>query len=215
MRNVFMRSGFPQAPVFADAAADKAAADAAAAGGDKKADDRPAGDQSAQNKAADDKAAADKLAADAAAAAAKDGKSGGDATGDKAGEGNPAPKVPKDYALTIPEGGYLTESDLARVRTAAEIYGWDEAQTQQEINLHASHVKALSESFLSEAKADAEYGGQNFDRTRALADKALARVRPEGHPRAEAFRQLLARSGYNHNVEVLALLADFGKTKVT
>ena len=161
--------------------------------------------------AADDKAAADKLAADAAAAAAKDGKSGGDATGDKAGEGKPAPKVPKDYALTIPEGGYLTESDLARVRTAAEIYGWDEAQTQQEINLHASHVKALSESFLSEAKADAEYGGQNFDRTRALADKALARVRPEGHPRAEAFRQLLARSGYNHNVEVLAFLADFGK----
>lgn len=215
MIKTWMRNGFLQAPVCFDAASDKAAADAAAAS--KVADDKAAADAAA-------KASADKVAADAAAAAEaakktgdqkpgdqKDGKVGDGSAGSKDGEAPPPPKAPKDYALKIPEGGYLKEADLARVRSAAEIYGWTEEQTQEEINLHSTHVKALSDSFLSEAKADPEFGGAKFDSNRALAEKALQRVRPEGHPRSEALRGLLSRSGYNHNVEVLALLADFGR----
>lgn len=138
-----------------------------------------------------------------------DGKGGESPKGKDGDQGQP--KAPDKFALKMPEGGRLTNDDLSRARTLAAEMGWTEQQTQAHLEAHADAIHQQSEAFLEETQQDPTYGGKHLEQTQQLALKALDRVRPKGTPRGDGFRQLLNRSGYGNNLEVISFLADLGK----
>lgn len=183
------------------AAAAAAAAAATAAGADKDTGKTP--EEIAAAKTADEKAAADKLAADAEAAT----KAG------KTPASDDATKVPDKYELKLPEGSenWLDDTDLTAFATLAKAEGWTNEQAQDRVNKHADALVAQSEAFRAATEADPDYGGDKLQDTQRLAQLALDKVRPAGTPRGDAFRRILAKTGWGNHVEVVSFLADLGK----
>lgn len=189
-----------------DAAAATAAAAAATAAGDTKTKEGAVQtpEEIAAAKVADEKAAADKLAADAEAAA----KAGKKPEGDKS-----ATTVPDKYELSLPAGSesWLDESDLTAFAGMAKAEGWTNEQAQERVNRHADALVAQSEAFRAATEKDPDYGGDKLQETQRLAQLALDKVRPAGTPRGDAFRRILAKTGWGNHVEVVSFLADLGK----
>jgi hypothetical protein len=190
--------------VAADAATQKADADK------KAADDAAA----ATAAAAAATAAAEKKTADdaAAAAAAAAAQQAADDKG-KAGEVEPPPKAPADYTLLVPDDRkhFVDDADLTLLKDLARKADWTNEDAQAALNDQLSVIQAQSDRYLAETKADKTYGGDKLDHTTRLAQQAIAKVRPEGHPRRDAFLRFMNRGGAGNHIEVLSFLADFGK----
>jgi hypothetical protein len=122
-----------------------------------------------------------------------------------------AAKAPEKYELTIPEGGYVDESDLAALETVARAEGWTNEQAQARLTSYAALGKAQGDRFLADTTADPVYGGANLAETQRLARAALEKVRPAGTPRGDALRRILDKSGYGNHIEIVSLWADLGK----
>ena len=170
--------------------------------GEKPAGEKPAGEAKTEEKPAGEKPAgetAGKTSGDGAKTEGKDGKAAAE------------PKAPEKYALTMPEGGHVDAKDLATLETIARAQNLSNEEAQALLDSHAASVAAESERFLTETKADPEYGGDKLDKSIELATALLDKVRPKGTARGDALRSLLTKTGYGNHVEVIALLADLGK----
>jgi len=171
----------------------------------------PAGDTGKTAEAA----AADAAAATAAATA--DAAKAG-ATGDQGTQGGaPAATVetktgaPEKYALTLPDGGYLEAGDLAEIEKIARANDWTNDEAQSALTEHAAALKVQSDRWLEATKADKDYGGEKLVETQRLANAVITRLRPEGHPRRDAFMRFVNRGGAFNHPEVVSFLADLGK----
>lgn len=152
--------------------------------------------------------------ADAAGKTTTDGTEGThQERGGKADEHTAPSKVPDQYELRIPEGAeaYLEDADLARVKEIAKASGWSNEDAQAALEEHLAHVHAQSEAWKAQTLADTEYGGDHYEATRQLAQKAIDRIRPAGHARRESFLKFLGRGGAGNNLEVVSFLADLGR----
>lgn len=188
---------------------DTAAADAAAAAQKVTDDAKAAADTAAAKKVTDDAAAKVKADADAAAAA-KVTEQGKETPGKAGGE---PPKAPEKYTLTVPENGaaFVDDKVLAQVESLARKASWSNDDAQAALNEHIETMKALSESFMADTKADKDYGGDKLEETQKLARTAINKIRPENHPRRESFMKFLNRFGGSNNIDVVSFLADVGR----
>jgi hypothetical protein len=128
----------------------------------------------------------------------------------------PAPAartVPEKYELKVPDGAreWLDEGVLAQLSQIARDHGLDNAGAQTLVDQHADTYAAQSAAFKAVTEGDKDYGGSNLEQTRQDAKLALDTLRPAGTPRGDALRQILARSGYGNNIEIVSLLADLGR----
>lgn len=166
------------------------------------ADQKAATEKAAADKVVADKAAADKATADAAAAASG-GKDGADAG---------QPKPPDKYTLKAPdETPWFTDRDMKRIETRAREHGLTNDQAQAMLDEQMTYRDAVASEFLTETKADKEYGGDKLDASLSLVKRVIDRVRPDGHPRKASFHAFMDRSAAGNNLEVVSFLADLGK----
>lgn len=125
----------------------------------------------------------------------------------------PAPAVPVVYALKVPEGAdaLFDAADLTQFESVAKTEGWTPDEAQERVNDHAAALTAQRTAFLAETTADPTYGGEKLADTQRLGNLALDKIRPVGSPRGDSFRRFIAKTGHANNIEVVSLLADFGK----
>lgn len=171
----------------------------------KGADATGADTKTAESKTADTTKAAETKTADDAGKTADAGTS---KTGDKAGE---KPKVPEKYELKAPDGGYVDDDDLVRVAALAKTEGWSNEQAQEQLDRYAKGVQAQADAWLTETKADPIYGGDKLAESQKRGRAVIDRVRPDGHPRRDAFLRILNKTGYGNHPEVVAFFADLGQ----
>lgn len=192
----------------AKAAADKAATDQAAA--DEKAAANKIAAEADKGKTPEQLAAAKKVADDEKAAAELAAKNGTGKAGDK-------PKAPDKYELTVPDDAkeFLGKEDLADLETVARENDWTQEEAQAFLDGQLGRAqKRLDDQRLkweNDTKADPDYGGDKLAETTQFARKAVAALRPEGHPRREAFLRFLNRGGAGNHIEVVSFLSDLGK----
>ena len=171
------------------------------AGGDPKADEGKKADET--GKAGDEGKKAD------------DGKKGDTGTPDSKGSdegkdgGKPTP--PEKYELQRPEGGRVDDEIEKAVVDLAKQEGWSQEKAQEFLDAQNNALNARSEQFLEATSSDPDYGGDKLEETERLVRNALAKVRPEGHPRRAALLGLLNRTGYGNHIEIVSALADFGR----
>lgn len=184
------------AATAAAAAADAAKTPEAIAAEQKVKDDAAAAAAAAGTKTPEQLAAEQKEKDDAAAAAAA-AKS----------------KVPEKYDFKVADEAkaVVDPADLAYLEQVARASGWSNADAQAALDEHVQTVAAQSARFLTDAKADKDYGGDKFDETTKLAKQAIDRIRPKDHPRREAFDRFLNRGGAGNHIEALSFLADLGR----
>ena len=178
------------------------------AGGEKTAE-QLAAEKTATDKAATD-AAAKKEADDKAAAEAAAGNKGGE-KGTKASPAPAGPPADGKYTLELPEDAIVDDADLEKIVEVAKAKGWSIEAAQAALVEYDAALKANSEGFLAETKADKTLGGKNFAETTRLSNLALDTLRPAGTPEGDELRTLLTKSGYGNNRVVIGLLADLGK----
>jgi hypothetical protein len=138
----------------------------------------------------------------------KDGKGEGDGKG---GKGSEEQGAPEKYELKIPDDGILDARDQAAIESYARANGLSNDDAQALLEDHAQQLRTQSETWLNETKKDKTYGGAKLAETQKLARSAINRVRPEGHPRREAFDSLLKKGGVFNHLEVVSFLADLGR----
>ena len=129
------------------------------------------------------------------------------------GEQDATAVVPEKYELKLPEGFQMDElgmkafSDFAKSQNmtneAAQKYVEAMAPAMQ--SAATARLEQAKVSWLEQAKADKDLGGDKFSATLEAADKALADL---GTPE---LAKLLKESGLNHHPEVIRLLAKTGK----
>jgi hypothetical protein len=126
------------------------------------------------------------------------------------------PKAPEKYALTVPDDAkeFLSSDDLAFLETTARANDWTNEEAQAELDGHLQRATARleqqSQAWEAQTKADPDYGGAQLDATKAKARAVVNQIRPEGHPRREAFLRFLNRGGAGNHIEVVSFLADLG-----
>jgi hypothetical protein len=124
----------------------------------------------------------------------------------------PESKVPEKYTLTLPDGGRIDDHDLATIEALARESNWSNEEAQARLEAHAEFIESHSQAFRTITESDPVYGGRHLEETTKFADAALNKIRPKGTPHGDAFRALLFKSGYDNNLEVVAFLADLGKS---
>ena len=174
--------------------------------GDKPAD-KPEGDTK-KDAPADDaaKAATDKAAKDAKDAA--DAKAATDA----------AKGAPEKYeAFTLPDGVKIAPEVEAKVTATAKEFNLPQEGAQKLVNAAIdlqksfasqmdTKITAIRQEWVTQSKADKEFGGDNFDVNLAVANTA---VRAFGSP---AFKQLLKDSGVGDHPEFIRTFLNIGKS---
>lgn len=185
-----------------------ATADAGAGGtgGDAKpaGDGKPAGDEGGKP-AGEVKPKADEVG--------KDGKPASDGKPADDGKNNqppPAKKAPDKYELKLPDKSHLDANDVKAIETIARENNWTNDEAQLALQHHHDTMHEQAANFLAETTADKTYGGENLAKSQARAKAVIDRIRPATHPRAQAFRALLDKSGYGNHIEILSFLADLG-----
>lgn len=133
--------------------------------------------------------------------------------GGKDGTGNPEPKVPDSYELTVPEGAesYIEADDIAEIQAIAKAKGWTAEQAQQALDEHADAIAERSASFRAEVDSDPVYGGKNLEQTQIQATRALERMWPKGSPEHAALGKLLTKTGFGNHRLIVGGLANLGK----
>jgi len=144
--------------------------------------------------------------------------------------GNPDDSVSKDTAtdvdtvspetysdFTLPEDINLDEGALDKAKPIFAELGLNQEQAQKLVDLQAEMVKgnvtAQTESHDSqvaawqeEAKADKEFGGDNFDESLGVAKKALETFADD------AFKEVLDSTGLGNHPAVIRTMWKIGKT---
>lgn len=127
------------------------------------------------------------------------------------------PKAPAAYDLKVPDTAkpLLSDKDLAYLKDIAKASDWsnDEAQAELDATITRAQQRIAdqAEAWLSETKADTDYGGAKLEESQRLARAVVERLRPVGHPHREGFLRLLNTGGIGNHLEVVSFLADLGK----
>lgn len=151
----------------------------------------------------------------------------GDPPADPPADPDPATQPPEAYELTAPEGLTLDDETLAEadpifrelglsneaaqklVPVAAKFGERIAAQASQAANQAImGEVIAQRKAWATEAKADAEIGGANWDQTVELSAKALDAL---GYAKGSAFRNFLTDSGLGNHPEMIRAFQRIGK----
>jgi hypothetical protein len=151
-----------------------------------------------------------KKSGEAATTDDKKNTEGNGETGSKAGD-TKTPKAPAKYALTIPEGGRMDESDRAQIEEAARKADLTNEEAQAWIDEQDTALAAQSERFRAETKADKELGGDKLEQTTLLARAGIDKLFPKGDVHREGFLKFLNRGGAGNNIHVVRALARLGK----
>ena len=125
----------------------------------------------------------------------------------------PAPPKAEPFdpaQVTLPEGGFVDESDRARIIAMATTHGWTTAQAQDALAQMDGLYDAQRAEYLDVTKKDATYGGEQLVKTQQLARSVIDFVRPDGHPRRDSFLAFFEKNGAGNHLEVLSFLADLG-----
>ena len=182
------------------AAAGKTSSDGAAPDGQPKADEAKTGDEQKETQSGktDDSK-----------------KAGGDEVKDQK-------KAPATYELTVPDDAkrFVTDADLERFQEIAKANDWTQeeaaaALTEEVTNAQerqtASSCTAAIAAWEAETKADKTYGGKNLPETQRLANLAIDRVYPKGHPERDPFLAFLKESGGGVNLRAVKFFANLGR----
>jgi hypothetical protein len=154
-------------------------------------------------------AAADKPAeGDTPPAAGDTPKDGEDKDGDKT-----AP-TPEDYGdFTFPDGFQVDDTALGEFKTLAASMSLTKDQAQKLVDFraaqHQQHMAALdrqAERWVQDARADKEFGGNDFAKNIAIADRAVATY---GTPE---LRALLNQYGLGNHPELVRFAYRVGQT---
>lgn len=162
------------------------------------------------------------------AAAAKDDDLGTTALGNNPADpdapSDPKPEIPETYELTAPEG--FDKLDPEAIAIATPVFkelGLSTEQAQKLMPVAGEFAKRIvaerdqqlmgsiteqRKSWLEEAKADKEIGGQNWNASLGLAAKALDQL---GFPKGSPFRNILDESGLGNHPEAIRAFARVGK----
>lgn len=133
--------------------------------------------------------------------------------GSKDGDGTPAPKAPDKYELSIPKGAeaFVDDADLSELAAVAKQNGWTNEQAQEFLEAQADTVAQRLGSLREVTEKDPTYGGDKLEEHQQHVKRIVDRVRPDGHPRKEAFQRLLVKTGIGNHIEMFSFLADIGK----
>ena len=140
----------------------------------------------------------------------------------KAGEpkpkdGKPAEGAPEKYETFVaPEGVTLDQEMLGKFSGVAKELNLPQAGAQKLVDLAVEHSKQIIASqqsqwaeirqeWVSEIKADKEFGGEKFNETVVSAKRALGKFG------SEKLVQFLDSTGYGDNAELIRLLARVDK----
>lgn len=131
----------------------------------------------------------------------------------KEGEQTPPAKAPEKYDLKVPDGAavIVTDAVLARIADMGKASNWSNADAQAAVDEYVAQMRSNADRFLTQTKADPDYGGDKLVDSQRLASSVIDRIRPEGHPRRAAFKALLNEVGVGNHIEVLSFLADLGR----
>ena len=121
--------------------------------------------------------------------------------------------APDFTKLVVPDSGkeFIDQLTIDTVVDFAKRSGWSLEDAQHAIDEQAQMLAKADAAYLSQLKADVDYGGDKLADTQKLAKSVIDLVRPEGHPRREAFLRTLNRAAAGNNIEVVSFLADLGK----
>lgn len=141
--------------------------------------------------------------------------------GDKAGEepkGEAAepPKPPEDFDLNIPEGFEASDEALSAFKGLAKELGLQQEQAQKLIDYQAEIAAKQLEAdrkqwmetqkvWQTEVRQDAEFGGAEFDKNLALANRVLTKF---GTPELLTFLQ---NTGLSNHPEMVKFAIRLGK----
>lgn len=123
------------------------------------------------------------------------------------------PVAPDFTKLAVPEEGktFIDPLTIDTIVSFAKESGWTLEDAQNAVNEQALMLARADHEHLKQLTADPDYGGDKLAETQKLARSVIDLVRPEGHPRREAFFRTLNRVAAGNNPEVVAFLADLGK----
>lgn len=123
--------------------------------------------------------------------------------------------VPDTYTLTTPEG---FDGDLTGFLAEAKAIGMTQAQAQQSLDLRvaqmAETLATVRQTFLDEAAAHAEIGGDKLEAAQLRGRKVLDRFLASGTPDGDRFRQDMNASGWGNYAPLVLLLARIGEALV-
>lgn len=142
-----------------------------------------------------------------------DGGEEGDTGSDEGSEG--APEEYEDF--DAPEGVELDPEALGKFKEIAKANNLSQDQAQQYVGIAAEliqkqqdalvgEVLAIREKWVADAKADAEFGGEQLDANLAVAQRGLdAYATPE-------LRKLFDETGLGNHPEIIRTFVKIGKT---
>lgn len=133
--------------------------------------------------------------------------------GDKAGAPAEKPKVPDKYVLKVPDDSkaFVDAAILTRFEAQAKASEMTNDEAQAFLEDQLTFLRSQATAWETETKADTTYGGEKLAETQRLAQRAIDRIRPDGHARRESFLTFLGRGGAGNNIEVVSFLADLGR----
>lgn len=151
-----------------------------------------------------------------------EGDAAGDGTGDGTGDGGEGAGegggTPESYAdFDLPEGMEINQEMLDAFTPAFREMNLTQEQAQGLVSLQAEQVKAQQQAqydafqqqnneWAETAKNDSEYGGENFEQSVSLAQKAVEQF---GTPE---LKQALDDTGMGNHPEIIRLMTRIGKT---
>ncbi len=116
-------------------------------------------------------------------------------------DGNPVPVEPKGYEdFSLPEGTEVDEGLLADFSTMALEKGLSQEQAQEVVSMFAGYQSSVMDAHMdmvsdwqNKSKNDSEYGGESFDASIGVAEKALDQFADDD------FRKLMVDTGVGNH----------------
>jgi len=126
------------------------------------------------------------------------------------------PVVPEKYELKMPEGSQLSQKRIDEVSAYAKEKGLSNEQAQEILNRESDAVSgffesqraellAKSEGWISEIKADKEFGGENFNQTIEYAKRSIKQF---GDPELE---RVFDETGVGNHPLIVKMHAKIGR----
>jgi len=124
--------------------------------------------------------------------------------------------APESYDLKVPEKSLLQTADVDRLKTKAKELGLTNTEAQEYLDVQneavssyhdaqMSQVEEARASWLVEAKADKEIGGDGFKENVELAKRVVDRID------SPVFKKLLDDTGFGNHPEVVRAFVRLGK----
>lgn len=126
------------------------------------------------------------------------------------------PVAPEKYELKMPDGSQLSQERIEKVSAYAKEKGLSNEQAQEVLNRESEAVSgffesqkagllARSEAWISEIKADKEFGGDKFNETVELAKRSIERF---GDPE---LKKQLDETGLGNHPMLIKMHAKIGR----